>query len=118
MPAVNVSFALMVGSPCATPTCSKPPKAPIVPRPTRASTPSAIWSSRGDRRTQQGTDIHNLLKRIDISEAGAEGQRQQEREQDLHSGLGDPQLLQQVAEVAVQPFGLRLVRTCTHVRHG
>jgi len=32
-------------------------------------------------------------------------QRQQESEQDLDAGLGDPQFLEQIAEVAVRALG-------------
>ena len=49
------------------------------------------------------------LHGVEVVEPVAERQRQQEAGQDLHAGLGDPQLLQQLVEVAGEPLGLVLV---------
>jgi hypothetical protein len=64
---------------------------------------------RGEGGGDQGYDVGVLLERRRAGEATAERQGQQEREEDLHAGLGHPQFLQQVGEVAVPPLLLGLV---------
>ena len=46
------------------------------------------------------------------------GHRQQEGEEDLDAGQGDPQLLQQLAEVAIEAFLLGLLSPRRPFRHG
>jgi hypothetical protein len=64
---------------------------------------------RRDDREQQCDDVGGALDGVDVREARCEGQCQQEREEDLHPGLGDPQFLQQLGEVAVGSFQRSLV---------
>jgi hypothetical protein len=48
------------------------------------------------------------LEGVDRRESVHERQHEKEREQNLHPGLGDAQLLQQLAEVPVRPLERRL----------
>jgi hypothetical protein len=47
---------------------------------------------------------------VGLSEGLGERDRQQEREQDLGTGLGDPKLLEQLLPMPVQALGLAFVR--------
>ena len=54
-------------------------------------------------------DVDVALQVGEDREALLERDGQQEGEEDLDAGLGDAQLLQLLAEVAIDPFGLGLV---------
>jgi hypothetical protein len=58
----------------------------------------------GKRRGHQRHEVDASLGGGEVLEPLHERQREQEREQDLRARLGHPQLLQQLAEVAVQPL--------------
>ena len=64
---------------------------------------------RRDRGEQQGHEVDLLLEAGDFREVLLERDREQEGEQDLDAGQRDAQLLQELAEVAVEAFGLALV---------
>ena len=64
---------------------------------------------RRDRGADQGREVDVLLEVGDLREALLERDREQEGEEDLDAGQGDAQLLQQLAEVAVEAFLLGLV---------
>src|SRR5439155_22858276 len=55
----------------------------------------------GQRRRDERAEVEALLRRGRRREPLGERQGDQEREQDLHAGLRDPQLLEQLDEVAV-----------------
>ena len=58
----------------------------------------------GDRGQQQRDDVGPPLHVVDAGEPFGERQREQEREQDLHARLRDPQLLEHLDHVAVGPL--------------
>ena len=62
---------------------------------------------RRDRRAEQGREVDLLLEGGDFGEVLLERDREQEGEEDLDAGQGDAQLLQQLAEVAVEAFAPR-----------
>ncbi|UNM13683.1 hypothetical protein J4032_21490 [Streptomyces formicae] len=64
---------------------------------------------RGQYGQQQRGDVRAALEGVEPGECGREGDGQKEGEQDLHARLGDPQLLEQLGEVAVGPLQLGLV---------
>ena len=64
---------------------------------------------RRDRGQDQGREIDLLLELGDFLEALLEGDREQEGEEDLYPRQRHPQLLQQLAEVAVEAFLLGLL---------
>jgi hypothetical protein len=57
----------------------------------------------------QGDQIHDLLELPYVSEAGVEGDDQEEGEEHLHAGDDDAQLACELLEVAVQALQRRLV---------
>jgi hypothetical protein len=63
----------------------------------------------GRGRADQRGEVGGALEAGDLVEARRERHREQEREEDLHAGLDDAHLLEQLDEVAVQPLGVRLV---------
>jgi hypothetical protein len=73
-----------------------------------------VVAHRGDqqrrrhRRQDQGGQVDALLGAAEVGKAGGEGQAQQEGEQDLDAGLGDPELLDQLGELAVAGLQLGL----------
>ena len=64
---------------------------------------------RRDRGAEQGEEVDVLLEGVDFGEVLLEGDGEQEGEEDLDAGQGDAQLLQQLAEVAIEAFALALV---------
>jgi hypothetical protein len=64
---------------------------------------------RRDRGQEQCREVGLLVEFADRAEALLERHREQEGEQDLHPGQGDAQLLEELAEVAVEPFLVGLV---------
>ncbi len=64
---------------------------------------------RRERRQQQRREVGLLVEFADRGEVLLERHREQEGEQHLHPRQRDPQLLQQLAEVAVEPFVFGLV---------
>jgi hypothetical protein len=60
------------------------------------------------RGAQERDDVQLALELRRLLEPRRERHREEKGEQDLHAGLGDAQLLQQLAQVAVQPLCLRL----------
>ena len=76
----------------------------------------------GHRGGHEREHVHTTLEHIDRGKAVHERQREQEREEDLHPGLRDAQLLQQFREVTVRPLQWRLrtvldvPRVVTHPR--
>jgi hypothetical protein len=71
----------------------------------------------GARGGDQRDDVGVPLEVVRLRETAAERQCQQEREEDLHAGLGDPQLLEKIREVAVPPLLLGLVMKPLFGRH-
>ena len=63
---------------------------------------------RRDRGQQQRREVDLLLERRDFGEVLLERHRQQEGEEHLHARQRHPQLLQQLAKVAVEAFPLGL----------
>jgi hypothetical protein len=59
-------------------------------------------------RQQERHEVDDALELRDLHEPLRERKRQQEREQDLHAGLRDPQLLEQLEHVPVGPRVLAL----------
>lgn len=57
--------------------------------------------SCGQCRRQQGRDVGPALEIVDRGEPLGERQREEESEEYLHTGLGDPQLLQHLHQVAI-----------------
>ena len=68
----------------------------------------------GERGGDQGRGVHVVGERVRVLEPGLEGDGEQEGEQDLGAGLGQPQLLQQLVPLPVEPLPLVLV--CAVVR--
>ena len=64
---------------------------------------------RRDRRAEQRPEVDVLLEGGDFREVLLERDREQEGEEDLDAGQRHPQLLQQLAEVAIKAFVLGLV---------
>ena len=62
-----------------------------------------------DRGEEQGREVDLFLERRDFGEVLLERDGEQEGEEDLDAGQRDPQLLQQLAEIAVEALGLALV---------
>ena len=73
----------------------------------------------GEHRQAHGDQVHRELLRNELAEARLEGHRQQQAREQLHPGLRDPQLLQEIVPVAVEalrrPFRpIGLVRISLH----
>ena len=69
------------------------------------------WRDRADggqRRKEQGDDVHSPLESPDVSESGVERDDQQERKQHLHTGDDDAQLARQLLQIPVYPLQRRL----------
>src|SRR6185295_20158739 len=64
--------------------------------------------------------VERLLAPVEVAEDLGERQREQETGQQLQSGLGDPQLLQELVPVPVEALVLRLVAVVVRRRrcHG
>jgi hypothetical protein len=58
----------------------------------------------GQCRSHQREHVQAALEGVDVGEPVHESQGQQEREEDLHAGLGDPQFLEQLREIPVGPL--------------
>ena len=64
---------------------------------------------RRGRRADERREVGAALEARDLVEARRERHREQEREQDLHAGLDDAHLLQELDEVAVEALRVGLV---------
>ena len=69
------------------------------------------------RREQQRREVDLLLEAGDLGEALLKWHGEQEGEENLDSGQRDAQLLEQLAEVAVEALGLALVSARGAVAH-
>jgi hypothetical protein len=56
----------------------------------------------GDDRRGHGEQVDGLLEIVQVGESGLERQGEQEPGEELNTGLGHPEFLQQVSSVAVQ----------------
>ena len=66
-------------------------------------------SAVGERGEQQVGDVEAVLLGIQRREQLGERHREQEPEEHLHPEPGDPQLLEQLGDVAVDALGFGLV---------
>jgi hypothetical protein len=69
-------------------------------------------SDQQHRRAYRATDCHEIDRAhygVESAETWLERQNEKKAGQQLDSGLGDTQLLQQARPVTVQPLGFRLV---------
>ena len=76
---------------------------------TRWNATGAVISPVAITEPAEHRQVGQPLDGVQVREPVAERQREQEAGQDLDAGLGDPQLLEQLVEVAGQPLGLGLV---------
>ena len=71
----------------------------------------------GRRREQQRHEVDGALERRDVGEALLERHDEQEGEQHLNARKRDPQLLEELLEIAVEPLLLALVAGAFAVLH-
>jgi len=65
---------------------------------------------RGSRSREKGDEVRRLLAAGDGGETLREWDRQEEREEHLHAGERDAELLEQLAELAIQSSAVVVVR--------
>jgi undecaprenyl-diphosphatase len=86
-----------------------------------ACMPAKQYAVQADRRDEESgggnrkghrDQVDRPLVRAQLFEPGLERQGQQEAREQLHAGLHDPQLLEQVGPVSVQPLHRSLIARC------
>lgn len=77
---------------------------PVLPKDQPVIADRGDQQCAGDGGRDQDDDVDDPIAGKGLAESGRKRQGEQEREQDLDAGLRDPYLLEEVAEVAVEPF--------------